>query len=96
LALQGTSHFAEVLYFFLVIKDDLQYTLAAVKMFGAADPQMSEESYGTLHVCKYLGRNGVEVIDAKWIMGVVGMVPFKNVCGEANMLRVCSTLQLKK
>jgi hypothetical protein len=80
--LQGTSHFAEVLYFFLVTKDNLQYTLAAVRMFAEADPQILEESYGTLHVCKYIGGNNVQIIDAKWITDVVGMVPFQHIRGE--------------
>lgn len=60
----------------------MQYTLAAVRMFADADHQIFEESYGTLHVCKYLGGNGIQVIDAKWITDVVGMVPFQYVPGE--------------
>jgi hypothetical protein len=51
-------------------------------MFSEADPKMFAESHETLHVCKYLGQNGVRVIDAKWITSVVGMVPFKSVRGE--------------
>jgi hypothetical protein len=70
------------LYFFLVTKDNLQYTLAAIRMYADADPCVLRESYGTLHICKYLGRNGIQVIDAKWITDVVGMVPFKYVHGE--------------
>jgi hypothetical protein len=60
----------------------VQYTLAAVQIFSDADQEVFAESYGTLHICKYLGRNGIRIIDAKWITDVVGMVPFKFVCGE--------------
>lgn len=48
-------------------------------MFAEPDPCAFKDSHGTLHVCKYLGRNGTRVIDAKWITDVVGMVPFKYV-----------------
>jgi hypothetical protein len=51
-------------------------------MFGDTDPRIFKESYSTLHVCKYLGGNGTQVIDAKWIMDVVAMVPFKNIQKE--------------
>jgi len=76
--------FAEVLYFFLVTKNDSQYTLAAVNMFAEADPHVLKESYGTLHLCRYLGANGIRIIDAKWITDVVGMVPFKYTKQETN------------
>jgi len=71
-------HFAEVLYFFLVTKNDLQYTLAAVYAFSDPDPHVLEVSYRTLRLCTYLGVNGIRIIDAKWIMDVIGMVPFKD------------------
>lgn len=78
------SRFAEVLYFFLVMKDNSRYTLAAVKMFADADPRMLEESYGMLHLCTYLGTKGVQVVDVKWITDIVRMVPFKYTQGETN------------
>jgi hypothetical protein len=78
------SCFAEVLYFFLVVKDNSQYTLAAVKFFADADPHVFKESYGTLQLCTYLGANGIQIIDAKWITEVIGMVPFKYAQGETN------------
>jgi len=77
-------HFAEVLYFFLVTKNNLQYTLAAVNAFSDPDSHVLEESYGMLHLCKYLGMNGIRIVDAKWIMDVIGMVPFKYTQQETN------------
>jgi hypothetical protein len=65
LNLQGTSRFAEVLYFFLVTKNGLRYTLAAVNMFAEPDARVFEESYGTLQLCTYLGTNGIQIVDAK-------------------------------
>ena len=53
-------------------------------MFADADPHVLKESYGTLHLCRYLGTNGILVVDAKWITDIVGMVPFKYTQGETN------------
>jgi hypothetical protein len=38
----------------------------------------------TLHICKYLGRNGTWVIVMKWMMDIVRMVLFKYVQKETN------------
>jgi hypothetical protein len=84
LSLQGASRFSEILYFFLVTKNGLRYTLAAVNMFAEADPRVFNESYGTLHLCRYLGTNGIQIVDAKWIMDVVKMVPFEYTHEETN------------
>jgi len=46
-------------------------------MFADPDPHVLKESYGTLHLCTYLGENGIRIVDAKWITDVVRMVPFK-------------------
>ena len=74
------------MYFFLITKNNSRYTLAAVKMFADADSHVLKESYGTLHLCTYLGTNGIRIIDVKWITDVVGMVPFKYTQGETNYL----------
>jgi hypothetical protein len=66
------------------MKNDLRYTLAAVKMFADADPNVLKKSYGTLHLCTYLGTNGIRIVDAKWITDVIGMVPFEYTHGEIN------------
>jgi hypothetical protein len=55
-------------------------------MFSKADSGVLNESYGTLHLCRYLGANGIRIIDAKWITEVVGMVPFEYSHGETNYL----------
>lgn len=66
------------------MKNGLRYTLAAVNLFAEADPDVFQKSYGTLHLCTYLGTDGIQIIDAKWIMKVVGMVPFKYLHGETD------------
>ena len=66
------------------MKDNSLYTLAAVKMFADSDSDVFKESYGTLHLCKYLGMNHIRIVDVKWITDVVGMVPFKYTQGETN------------
>ena len=53
-------------------------------MFADADPNVLDELYGTLHLCTYLGTNGIRIVDAKWITDVVGMVPFKYTQQETN------------
>ena len=53
-------------------------------MFSDADPHVLEESYGTLHLCTYLGTKGIRIVDVKWITDVVGMVPFKYTKQETN------------
>jgi hypothetical protein len=34
----------------------------------------------------YLGANGIRIVNAKWIMDVIGMVPFEYTQGEINDL----------
>jgi len=48
-------------------------------MFADPDPHVLKESYGMLHLCTYLSKNGIRIVDAKWITDtdVIGMVPFK-------------------
>jgi hypothetical protein len=84
LSLQGASHFTEVLFFFLVTKNGLQYTLAAINLFVEADPHVIEESYGMLHLCTYLGTDGIQIVDVKWITDIVRMVPFEYMHGETD------------
>lgn len=71
---KGKRRYAEVLYFFAIHKDNLQHILAAVKMFSLPDPDILIESYQTLYVCK--SSESVEVVDAKSLTDVVGMIPF--------------------
>jgi len=66
-----------VLYFFAVHKGEAQHTLAAVKMFGVPDPSILRESYGTLCVCRVLGKEDIVVVDTKSLTDVVGMIPFR-------------------
>lgn len=55
-------------------------------MFSEADPHVFKESYGTVLLCTYHGTNGIQIIDAKWITDVVGMVPFEYTQGQTNYL----------
>jgi hypothetical protein len=44
--------------------------------YGPPDPGLLEESYNTLWVCQY-GEGGLHVVNAKQLLSVVAMVPFK-------------------
>jgi len=72
----GKHCYAEVLYFFIVQKSDIQHTLAAVKMFTLPDPCLLKELHGMFHVCRFLGDEGVVVVDIKNLTDIIGMVPF--------------------
>ncbi|KAL0567757.1 hypothetical protein V5O48_014238 [Marasmius crinis-equi] len=74
--LDGQVRYAEVLLFFIVDKNASRYTMAAIRMFSAPDPGLLEDSFNTLSVCTFLGNDDIQIIDAKWIEEVVGMVPF--------------------
>lgn len=74
--MNGECRYADVLYFFVVQKEDIQHTLAAVKIYSLPDPRLFAESYGTLHICRFLAEQGVVVVDAKSLTDVIGMVPF--------------------
>ena len=76
MVISGECRYAEVLFFFLIQKDDIQHTLAAVQIFSLPDSRLLNESYGTLHVCRFPGEGGVVVVDVKTLTDVVGMVPF--------------------
>ena len=81
MVLKGECRYAEVLYFFMIHKGDLQHILAAVNMFTVPDPDILIESYGTLHVCRP-SDEGVEVVDAKSLTDVIGMIPFQRQGGS--------------
>ncbi|KAL0573146.1 hypothetical protein V5O48_008812 [Marasmius crinis-equi] len=74
--LNGEVRYAEVVLFFIVDKENARYTMAAVRMYSPPDPDLLEYSFGTLSVCTFLGNEDIQIIDAKWIQEVVGMVPF--------------------
>ena len=88
--------YAEILYFFVVQKDDLQHTLAAVQIFSLPDPRLLNESYGTLHVCRFPGEEGVVVVDAKSLTDVVGMVPFSRPLQERGDLNLAEFFPVEK
>ncbi|KAL0059793.1 hypothetical protein AAF712_013434 [Marasmius tenuissimus] len=69
------KRFAEVLFYYTFTKRGVCHTLAAVNFFSPPDPDILEASLNTLNVCKE--RSKVTVIDAKWIIEVVVMVPFR-------------------
>ncbi|KAK7015910.1 hypothetical protein VNI00_018996 [Paramarasmius palmivorus] len=77
LILDGQEYYAEVLYFFRVQKHNRFFSLAAVIMYSVPDPEILADSHDVLRVCTYLGEEGVAIVDAKSIIDVVGMVPFR-------------------
>ena len=64
-----------MLYYFFVQKQDLWYTLAAVKMYSGPDDKILKEMYNTTVVCTHLGEASIAIVDAKWITEVVAMIP---------------------
>ncbi|KAJ6480041.1 hypothetical protein DFH09DRAFT_849271, partial [Mycena vulgaris] len=68
--------YAEVQFFFQAKLDNKLVALALVSPYSAPDQRLLEESSNTLWVCESSGENSLQVIRAKTISSVVGMVPF--------------------
>ncbi|KAG7098084.1 hypothetical protein E1B28_000058 [Marasmius oreades] len=77
LNLAGEVQFAEVLYYFTLIRKNVHYTLAAVWMFLAPDQQILDNSLSVLWVCEQAETDTITIIDVKWINGVIAMIPFR-------------------
>lgn len=56
--------------------DNKLVALALVSPYPPPDQQLLEDSYNTLWVCEGTDQSSLEVIRAKTISSVVGMVPF--------------------
>ena len=53
-----------------------EVALAVISVYSHPDSTLLLDSFGTLRVCKYLGKNHLFVIEATTIESVVGMIPF--------------------
>lgn len=71
------TQFGEVIYFFQVVLDqESQYTLAAVRQYSNLNQTLFRKSCTMLQVYEFLGDKDIVLIDAKSIVEVVGMLPF--------------------
>ncbi|KII89767.1 hypothetical protein PLICRDRAFT_564772 [Plicaturopsis crispa FD-325 SS-3] len=77
--LQGAlqPEFAEVLFFFEFRVGQEERQLALVSMFTPPDAALLEASVNTLWSCRHQGDLGLRVIDTKYILSVVAMVPHR-------------------
>jgi hypothetical protein len=51
--------------------------LALVSLYSPPNQYLLDNSSGALIVCRYQGERTLVVIDVKWILSVVAMVPFR-------------------
>ena len=84
--------FGEVQFFFQLMIDNKEETVALLSVFGDPDPHLLQESSGTLIVCEYRGNNSLEVVPVKTISTCIAMIPFKN--PEDNLFFVCNKMVL--
>jgi hypothetical protein len=66
---------AEVQYFFQVVINGEEKTVALVSLYTSPDQEVWNESNQTLWVCYRQGDRALKVIDVKTITAVVSMVP---------------------
>ena len=67
--------FAQVYYYFQVLINETETTLAVVSLYSLPHEELLEYSHHTLLSCVYEGDAHLQVIDIKSIMSVVAMVP---------------------
>ncbi|KAF8337291.1 hypothetical protein F5887DRAFT_890610 [Amanita rubescens] len=69
------TYYAEVLYYFQVLVNDVEIPVAMTRPYTNPDPRLLQKSHGTLYVCQ-LRENVLNVINVKTIQSVVAMIPF--------------------
>ncbi|KAG2050403.1 hypothetical protein BDR06DRAFT_850683, partial [Suillus hirtellus] len=80
-SIDGTVHFAEVQYFTQVaiavenISEWHDANIAVISVFSAPDADLVQLSNQTVLSCKYLGNEGLCVVDVTSIKSVVAMIP---------------------
>jgi hypothetical protein len=72
---QDGIQFAEIYYFFQMVIDDTEKSLAMVSMYSPPHAGLLTLSFDTLWSCIYQGNSSLRVIDAKSITAVIAMVP---------------------
>ena len=88
----AAASFGEVQFFFQLVIDNAEETVALISVFDNPDPHLLQESSGALVVCKYRGNNSLEVVPVKTISTCIAMIPFKN--PEDNLFFVCNKMGL--
>ena len=68
-------HFAEVLFYLLLVVGNELKALGLVSMYSQPDQALLEASSYTLWSCTYQGDAALKVINVKAIVGVVAMIP---------------------
>ena len=78
---------ANVLYYFYLQFDDIQYPLAAVNMFSLPDATLLSQSSQTVYLCNVLeGRDAIRVIPITSIKSVVSMFPDLKVTPDGELV----------
>ena len=70
---EGQMRVGEVRYFHITRRSHLP--VAMVSVFGSRDERLYASSFKTVELMEYAGDQALEVIDAKRIQAVVGMIP---------------------
>jgi hypothetical protein len=73
----GVIHFAEVMFFFTKTVGGEAGAFALVSKFSRPNDYLLSSTQDTLIVCRHQGEEGLVVVDAKSILSVVAMVPFR-------------------
>ena len=70
-------HFAEVLFFFTKTFGGETRAFALVSLYSPPNDYLLDSTYDTLVVCRYQDDTTLKVIDAKSVLSIVAMVPFR-------------------
>ena len=70
-------NFAEVKFYFTKMSRGETQAFALVSLYSPPDEYLLRHSHGTLIACRYQGDATLVVINAKSILSVVAMVPFR-------------------
>ncbi|KAJ7728718.1 hypothetical protein B0H16DRAFT_1225948, partial [Mycena metata] len=74
---KAAVRYGEVQFFFqaTIQQTGKEHTLALVSVYSDPDPEILEESFGTVSRCDYFGEEALEVIEVGDIQAGVGMIP---------------------
>ncbi|KAF8350962.1 hypothetical protein F5887DRAFT_189133 [Amanita rubescens] len=93
LQLNSKTVFGEVQYYFMwqIQEEAPVHPLAMIYLYSDPIPGLLEDSFETLHVCKYLGSLSIAVVDVRVIQSLVAMIPFPLSEQEAPDARLSNT-----
>ncbi len=67
------------------------HPLAMIYLYSDPLPDLLQDSFETLRVCKYLGSHSIAVVDVRTIQSLVAMIPFPLSEQEAPDTRLLNT-----